>query len=470
MLPKHPRAEPDVNNSDHSNAVPNGAASLESILCTDELSRRKTRPPDHEKENVALVALAEALSDSPQTVLQTLADTILNACGAGSAGISLLSEINGERRFYWPAIAGQWETHIGGGTPRNFGPCGDVLDRNAPLLFQHIARRYTYFQEVTPPVEEALLVPFYVGGSAVGTIWAVAHDDCRKFDAEDLRLMTGLGKFASSAYQVLALLRDITERKQAEETIKEKELSARLLNLQDEERRRIARELHDGVGQLLAAMSMNASRVNGEKANLSPDAARCAEENSKLIEQVSADIRTMSYLFHPPLLDEMGLDSALKWFIEGFAERSKITANLELPTNWERLSQDYELCLFRIAQECLTNIHRHSGSLTALVRLLRSSTEIILEVSDEGKGLDQETQSKISSGETTGVGLRGMRERVRQLGGTVEIRSNGHGTTVIAKVPFEESARNVASSFSDNGHDSHSHLPGTRSGMSNARS
>ena len=318
------------------------------------------------------MALAEALADSPQTVLQTLADTILNACGAGSAGISLLSEINGERRFYWPAIAGQWETHIGGGTPRNFGPCGDVLDRNAPLLFQHIARRYTYFQEVTPPVEEALLVPFYVDGSAVGTIWAVAHDDCRKFDAEDLRLMTGLGKFASSAYQVLALLRDITERKQAEEAIKEKELSARLLKLQDEERRRIARELHDGVGQLLAAMSMNASRVNGEKANLSPDAARCAEENSKLIEQVSADIRTMSYLFHPPLLDEMGLDSALKWFIDGFAERSKITANLELPADWERLPQEYELCLFRIAQECLTNIHRHSGSLTALVRLLRS--------------------------------------------------------------------------------------------------
>ena len=227
-LPSIPASKPDANKSDHANAVgsviPNDAASLESILCTDELSRRAERPPDHEKENAALVALAEALADSPQTVLQTLADTILNACKAGSAGISLLREINGERRFYWPAIAGQWETHIGGGTPRDFGPCGDVLDRNAPLLFHHLARRYTYFQEVTPTVEEALLVPFYVDGSAVGTIWAVAHDDCRKFDAEDLRLMAGLGKFASSAYQVLALLRDITERKHAEEANKEKEL------------------------------------------------------------------------------------------------------------------------------------------------------------------------------------------------------------------------------------------------------
>ena len=245
------------------------------------------------------------------------------------------------------------------------------------------------------------------------------------------------------------MARDITERKKAEKAIKERELSARLLKLQDEERRRIARELHDGVGQLLAAMSMNASRIDGEKSKLSPDTERCAEENVKLIQQVSADIRTVSYLLHPPLLDEMGLHSALKWFIDGFSERSNITANLELPADWERLPRDYELCLFRIAQECLTNIHRHSGSLTASVRLLRSPREITLEVSDEGKGVNQETQAKISSGETAGVGLRGMRERIRQFGGNLEIRSNGHGATVIATVPFEESARSVASSFSD---------------------
>jgi PAS domain S-box-containing protein len=237
----------------------------------------------------------------------------------------------------------------------------------------------------------------------------------------------------------LAVTRDVTDRIEAQEAVNQKELSARLLTLQDEERRRIARELHDGVGQLLAALSMNASRLDEEKSKFSPGTARCVEENSKLIEQVSADIRTMSYLFHPPLLDEMGLDSALNWYVDGFAQRSKISAKLEMPANWERLPGDWELCLFRIAQECLTNIHRHSGSASAQVRLLRFPGEIKLEVSDEGRGVNQETLSNIATGATAGVGLRGMRERVRQFGGSIEVRSNGKGTTVIATVPMVES-------------------------------
>jgi PAS domain S-box-containing protein len=249
----------------------------------------------------------------------------------------------------------------------------------------------------------------------------------------------------------LGMTRDITERKQTEEAIKEKELSVRLLKLQDEERRRIARELHDGVGQLLAAMSMNAVRLTREKAKLSREAARCLEDNSRLVEQVSTDIRTMSYLFHPPLLDEMGLGSALRWYVEGFAERSKIATKLELTAGGERLPQDYELCLFRIAQECLTNIHRHSGSSVALVRLLRENEEIKLKVSDEGAGISEESQSKIAAGETAGVGLRGMRERVKQLGGRLEIHSNRKGTTVTATVPFvaaEQSEDGLPEDFS----------------------
>ena len=188
---------------------------LESVLCTEELNQRPTRQPDYETENRALVSLAQALAASPHTILQTLADTVLEVFRAGSAGISLLTEDG--KRFYWPAIAGLWKPHIGGGTPRDFGPCGDVLDRNAPLMFRHFELRYTYFLPVTPPVEECLLVPFYVKGKAVGTIWAIAHDDRRKFDAEDMRQLTSLGSFASTAYQAVTLLDAL---KQQEETLK----------------------------------------------------------------------------------------------------------------------------------------------------------------------------------------------------------------------------------------------------------
>ena len=264
------------------------------------------------------------------------------------------------------------------------------------------------------------------------------HGERRHMETHAAPLLRPDGTFVQ-----LGVARDVTERKKAEEAIKEKELSVRLLKLQDEERRRIARELHDGVGQLLAAMSMNAAALDREKSKLSSAAARSVDENSRLIEQVSSDIRTMSYLFHPPLLDEMGLAAALQWYVTGFAERSKIAARLELSPNCERLPQDYELCLFRIAQECLTNIHRHSGSSTALVRLLRSPGEIKLEVSDQGVGINPETQSKVAAGETPGVGLRGMSERIRQLGGNIEIHSTGNGTTITATVPVADVARSI---------------------------
>ncbi|HLN97627.1 MAG TPA: ATP-binding protein [Pyrinomonadaceae bacterium] len=206
------------------------AAPLEAILCTDELHRRPSRPPDYEKENQALVKLVSALADSPGTILQSLAETILDITQCDSAGLSLLTrdgktpDVCGER-FYWPAIAGMWNPHVGGGTPRNFGPCGDVLDQNRTLLFRHFERRYPYLMPVIPAAEECLLVPFYVAGEAVGTIWAITHSDRRKFDAEDDRVMASLGKFASSAYQALmhieGLKFQVAEREKAEAEVRE---------------------------------------------------------------------------------------------------------------------------------------------------------------------------------------------------------------------------------------------------------
>jgi PAS domain S-box-containing protein len=216
-----------------------------------------------------------------------------------------------------------------------------------------------------------------------------------------------------------------------------RELSARLLQIQDEERRRIARELHDSVGQMLAAVNMNLALANEEAQALSPTAAKALTETGNLLGQISSEIRTISHLLHPPLLDEVGLQSALEWYIEGFSDRSKIDVALELPDDFGRLPRNLEITLFRVVQECLTNIHRHSGSSTAAIRVARSENEVRLEVRDAGKGIPTETQTNVASGKLSGVGLRGMRERLHQMGGQLEVQSNGSGTLVVATLPIE---------------------------------
>jgi PAS domain S-box-containing protein len=180
------------------------APELQSVRSADELARRPSRAPDFEAESRALIALAREMATSPEKILQKLTEAALTLCGAHSAGISILAPDG--KRFYWPAIAGRWAEHLGGGTPREFGPCGTVLDRNAALLFSHPERDFDYLSPVTPPAEEALLMPFYAHGKAIGTIWIIAHDDSHHFEAEDLRLMSDLGAFAASAYQTLLAL------------------------------------------------------------------------------------------------------------------------------------------------------------------------------------------------------------------------------------------------------------------------
>jgi tRNA A-37 threonylcarbamoyl transferase component Bud32 len=202
-------------------SIPADALPLDAILYTEELRRRPSRPPDYEKENRSLEALARALAYSPRTILQTLAETIIDITQSDSSGVSLLTPDG--QRFYWPALAGRWTPLIGGGTPRDWGPCGDVIDRNMPLLMRHPEWRYTYFVPISPPPVETLVVPFYLRGKAVGTIWAVMHDDRRKFDAEDERLMTRLSTFASTAYQTLATIDElrfqISEHQKAERAV-----------------------------------------------------------------------------------------------------------------------------------------------------------------------------------------------------------------------------------------------------------
>lgn len=218
-----------------------------------------------------------------------------------------------------------------------------------------------------------------------------------------------------------------------------RELSARILQAQDEERRRIARELHDGAGQLLAAINMEASNLANERERLSPRAALSLSNIDSLVAQMTKDIRTMSHLLYPPLLDEVGLKSALTEYVNGFAERSGIRVSLDLPGVIERLDRDYELSLFRIVQECLTNIHRHSGSKTASIRIVREDGALVLSVQDEGRGVPADRLAIIQS-RGSGVGIRGMRERVLQLSGTMNIESDASGTRIHVVIPTPKTA------------------------------
>ena len=212
-------------------------------------------------------------------------------------------------------------------------------------------------------------------------------------------------------------------------------LNARMTRVQDEERRRIARELHDSVGQLLAAIGMNSAFVAAESHKLSPDAAKRVSENAVMLAEASKEIRTISHLLHPPLLDEAGLASALRWYVEGFSERSKIDAKLDMPKEFAGLSKTTELAIFRVVQECLTNIHRHARSPTAGIRVIQEEACVRVEIEDAGKGIPTETEFAFGLSAHAGVGLRGMRERLRQLGGTLHIQSNGSGTQVTAVMP-----------------------------------
>jgi len=222
-------------------------------------------------------------------------------------------------------------------------------------------------------------------------------------------------------------------------------LSTRLIATQDEERRHIARDLHDSVGQLIAALSMNNGLALREAEKVGLEAAGVLRQNTLLVEQLSKEIRTISHLLHPPLLDEVGLMPAIKSFAGGFAERSNVNVAVELSPEIGRLAPNMEISIFRIVQECLTNVYRHSGSKTANIKIWPSQEKrLMVQVSDEGRGIPLEERISLSLGTNQGVGLSGMRERVRELGGTLEVQSDENGTTVTAALPLVNAIATVA--------------------------
>lgn len=215
-------------------------------------------------------------------------------------------------------------------------------------------------------------------------------------------------------------------------------LSRKLLSMQDEERRRIAFELHDSTAQLLAALAINVGLLERQKNTLGPRHADLISENNALVQQLMTEVRALSYTLHPPTLDVIGVASALRWYVDQFQERCRVQVMLDVPANLERLPRDIEIAIFRIVQESLANVHRHSGSPSATVRISRLPKEIHLTISDRGQGLSPEKRMALSSELSVGAGISGMRERAQQLDGTFAVLSDSTGTTVLANLPVRE--------------------------------
>jgi signal transduction histidine kinase len=246
-----------------------------------------------------------------------------------------------------------------------------------------------------------------------------------------------------------ALETEVAERKQVEEVLRRtkadlesqveqrtaalRRLSARLLSLQDSERRRIARELHDSLGQYLVGLKLNAHMLRQ-----SPEREELWSEADKLMEQCMSEVRTLSYLLHPPTMDAAGFASAARWYVEGYGQRSGVNVTLDASADLDRLPDAIELALFRVLQEALTNVHRHSGASAAEVLVRQDAEQVVLEVKDNGRGIPEELLSNFhATGAGTGVGIAGIRERVRELGGKLTLESNSSGTLVRVAVPLE---------------------------------
>jgi signal transduction histidine kinase len=423
-------------------------ASLDSILCTKELLSRPRRPPDHEKENSVLVVLVSALADSPRTILQTLADKVLEILDADSAGLSLLTK--DEKTFYWAAIAGAWRPHLGGGTPRDFGPCGDVLDRNVPMLFTHWERRYPYLSSAMPLAEEGLLVPFYVNGKAVGTIWTIAHRNDRKFDAEDLRLLESMGRFASAAYRTVQSieelrseiaarekaeteLRKLTDSLEAEVRVRTQELEQRNAELAEARARvaEVARVTSLGVltasiahevNQPIAAARNNAASALRFLSRDPPDleevreALDCVVSDVDRAGNVIGGIRKLITKTPAPWDDCFDINEAIREMIvltRGEALKNGVTVQMQLEglplIQGDRVQlQQVVLNLILNAVEALSSVDGARRELSIRTKR-RGADEVLVAVRDSGPGIDSEHLERVFDSfyttKPSGIGL-----------------------------------------------------------------
>ena len=245
------------------------------------------------------------------------------------------------------------------------------------------------------------------------------------------------------AYNFWLLITEVSRTKDREKRVQANAesyrlMSARILELQDSERRRIARELHDSVGQFLAGLKINLSQLeNGSRV----DSAKLVKETIELTDYTIQEVRTISHLLHPPLLEELGFLSAARWYVDEYGKRSQVRVALEIAEPIERLPRDVEIALFRVLQETLTNVYRHSGARTVDVQIKCLDGHVCLTVADDGKGIPQEVLARFYEGAAPGIGLAGMRERLAEFGGQMNVHSSSAGSVVEATIPTANPVR-----------------------------
>jgi len=398
-------------------------AEVESLLTALGKFLRSPRP---DEERRAITEAIPSIADRYKVLVEQIPAVVFMAFLDGGVSEAYVSpqveEVLGFSRDEWLDDPVRWFYQIHPDDRQRWSvDAAEILLKGNPLrsVYRVIARdgHVVWFRCEVRLVRRQDGEPWFVHG--VG------------FDITDL-------KRAEQALQGEMAERERLQRLELERQIKQSEelraLSFRLLKAQDDERRHLARELHDSTGQILAVLAMNLGHIVQAAKQHDPELAKHAEDAEELVQQLSEDVRTTSYLLHPPLLDEMGLSSALSWYIEGLERRSGLKIELSITEDVGRLPGDMELVIFRLVQECLTNVHRHSESKNAAIRITRGAESISVEVKDEGKGMSPERLTEIQS-QGSGVGIRGMCERLRQFRGDLVIESGSSGTRISAALP-----------------------------------
>jgi PAS domain S-box-containing protein len=421
---------------------------------------------DRARQQRALFHLADQLhrAESMQDIFAAGLDAILGALRCQRASILLFDDSGVMRFVSWRELSEEYRKATDGHSPWKAGArnpsviCMDDVNRaDLPEALRAVIKK--------EGIASLAFIPLVSAGELIGKFMSY-FDEPHCFTNEEIDLSLTIARqiaFAISRNQSNEALRRSEERfRNLSETLEAevrartreleqrnaqvvqgaeslRDLSRRMMQVQDEERRHIARELHDSAGQVLAVLGMNMGQLAQQvRQELRP----AAQEILQLVQQLTQELRTMSYLLHPPLLDEIGLSAALNWYVQGVTERSQIDIRLTISENLGRLPAELELILFRLVQECLTNVHRHSGSKTATINVAREGDSVSLEVQDQGRGIPPERLTEIQT-RASGVGVQGMRERVRQFHGEMSIESDETGTRIFVVLPVQASAATI---------------------------